>query len=76
MIIKKIAMVGAGTMGNQIAMQVAISGFDVTCYSRKETTIANAKAYIANIAPFSYNGERVLITYSEQKGFATYAHTL
>jgi len=45
MIIKKVAMVGAGTMGNQIAMQVAISGYDVTCYSRKETTVANAKNY-------------------------------
>lgn len=45
MIIKKVAMVGAGTMGNQIAMQVAISGYDVTCYSRKETTVASAKNY-------------------------------
>ncbi len=43
--IKKVAMVGAGTMGNQIAMQVAISGFEVTCYSRKETTVANAKKF-------------------------------
>ena len=45
MIIKKVAMVGAGTMGNQIAMQVAISGYEVTCYSRKEATVANAKSY-------------------------------
>ena len=45
MMIQKVAMVGAGTMGNQIAMQVAISGYDVTCYSRKETTVASAKNY-------------------------------
>lgn len=45
MIIKKVAMVGAGTMGNQIAMQVAIGGFEVYCYSRKEATVANAKSY-------------------------------
>jgi len=43
--IKKVAMVGAGTMGNQIAMQVAISGFQVTCYSRKESTIEKAGNY-------------------------------
>ena len=45
MIIKKVAMVGAGTMGNQIAMQVAIAGYEVYCYSRKEATVANARSY-------------------------------
>jgi len=40
--IKKVAVVGAGTMGNQIAMQIANSGFAVACYSRKETTIRAA----------------------------------
>ncbi|HYE68529.1 MAG TPA: 3-hydroxyacyl-CoA dehydrogenase family protein [Anaerovoracaceae bacterium] len=45
MVIKKVAMVGAGTMGNQIAMQVAICGFEVYCYSRKEATVANARSY-------------------------------
>lgn len=43
--ISKVAMIGAGTMGVQIAMQVAISGYDVTCYSRKETTVEAAKKY-------------------------------
>lgn len=43
--IQKVAMVGAGTMGNQIAMQVAISGYQVNCYSRKSETIEKAKAY-------------------------------
>jgi 3-hydroxybutyryl-CoA dehydrogenase len=40
--IKKVAIVGAGTMGNQIAMQVANSGFNASCYSRKETTVQAA----------------------------------
>lgn len=43
--IKKVAMVGGGTMGNQIAMQVAISGYDVSCYSRKAETVDNAEAF-------------------------------
>ncbi len=43
--IKKIAMVGAGTMGNQIAMQCAICGYDVTCYSRRQTTVDKAQAF-------------------------------
>lgn len=33
--IKYVAVIGAGTMGRQIAMQVAIAGFDVKCYCRK-----------------------------------------
>ena len=33
--IKKIAMVGLGTMGNQIAMQCALCGYEVHGYSRR-----------------------------------------
>jgi len=43
--IKKVAVVGAGTMGNQIAMQVANSGFACTCYSRKESTVQAAEKF-------------------------------
>lgn len=43
--IKKVAMVGGGTMGNQIAIQVAISGYDVTCYSRKAETVQKAEDF-------------------------------
>lgn len=46
--IKKVSMVGAGTMGNQIAMQVAISGYDVTCYSRRQETVDKASAFSKN----------------------------
>lgn len=44
-VIKKVAVVGAGTMGNQIAMQAAISGYDVSCYSRKDETVKNARKF-------------------------------
>jgi len=43
--IRRVAMVGGGTMGNQIAMQVAISGYEVTCYSRKAETVEKAEAF-------------------------------
>lgn len=43
--IKKVAMVGGGTMGNQIAMQTAISGYEVSCYSRKAETVEKAEFF-------------------------------
>ena len=43
--IKKVAMVGGGAMGNQIAMQVAISGYDVTCWSRSAATVEKAESF-------------------------------
>lgn len=43
--IKNVAIIGAGTMGNQIAMQVAIGGYNVTCYSRKDSTIQKAEKF-------------------------------
>jgi 3-hydroxybutyryl-CoA dehydrogenase len=41
--IKKVAVVGAGTMGVQIAMHVAISGYKVSCYGIKNETIDEKK---------------------------------
>lgn len=43
--IKKVAMVGGGTMGTQIAMQVAICGYEVACYSRKTETVKKAEDF-------------------------------
>lgn len=43
--IKKVAVIGAGTMGNQIAMQSAICGYETVCYSRKNETVAKAKGF-------------------------------
>lgn len=45
---KKVAVIGAGTMGNQIAMQTAISGYETCCYSRKEATIEKASKFSAD----------------------------
>ena len=43
--IKKVAVMGAGTMGNQIAMQAAVSGFDVVCYDLKPEMVQKASDY-------------------------------
>lgn len=43
--IKKVAIIGAGIMGNQIAMQVAISGYETTCYARREAGRDDAKKF-------------------------------
>jgi len=42
--IKKIAVLGAGTMGPGIAQMFAIGGFNVTMWTRSEQTRENAKA--------------------------------
>lgn len=42
---KKIAVIGAGLMGNQIAMQVAISGYEVICYDLSEKMVEKAAAF-------------------------------
>jgi len=43
--IKTVSMIGGGTMGNQIAMQVAISGYTVRCYSRSQPTVDKAESF-------------------------------
>lgn len=43
--IKKVAVIGAGTMGNQIAMQTAICGYETICYSRSQKTVDHAKTF-------------------------------
>jgi len=40
--IRKVAVLGCGLMGSQIAMQVAISGYDVVCYTPVEAEIQSA----------------------------------
>jgi len=46
--IKKVAVLGCGIMGSQIAMQTAISGYDVTCYSPVEGEIQTATEFARN----------------------------
>lgn len=45
--IKKIAVLGAGTMGPGIAQRFAMGGFDVCMYTRSEATMEKAKAGLA-----------------------------
>jgi 3-hydroxybutyryl-CoA dehydrogenase len=46
--IEKVAVLGAGLMGNQIAMQIALHGFNTVCYSRRKGTTDNAISYAEN----------------------------
>ena len=46
--IKKVAVIGSGVMGRQIAMQIAISGYEVVCYSNCEDSILQAKEFSKN----------------------------
>jgi len=46
--IKKVSVVGSGTMGIQIAMQTAISGYDVRCYSSCAESLRNAEEFAEN----------------------------
>lgn len=43
--IKKVAVIGAGIMGNQIAMQVAIHGYTVVCYDLMEEMVKKASDF-------------------------------
>lgn len=43
--IKKVTVLGAGNMGKQIAIQVAKSGFRVSCYEQLEEVVMSAEAY-------------------------------
>lgn len=46
--IKRVVVVGAGTMGNQIALQVAISGYVVVCYDISQEMITQATLFSKN----------------------------
>ena len=56
--IKKIAVLGAGTMGPGIAQTYAIGGYDVTMWTRSEPTREKAKASLrASLETFAGEGE-------------------
>lgn len=46
--VKKICVVGAGNMGHQIALQAAISGFQVSCTDLNVTVLQGAQDFAAN----------------------------
>ena len=56
--IKKIAVLGAGTMGPGIAQTYAMGGYDVTMWTRSESTREKAKAALHNqLSTFAAEGE-------------------
>ncbi len=46
--IKNVCMVGAGNMGHQIALQCALSGFQVYCTDLSQSSLDNAAAFANN----------------------------
>ena len=45
--IRRVAVIGSGIMGNQIAMQTAIHGFDTFCYSNDPDSLKKASEFAA-----------------------------
>ena len=43
--IQKVAVLGAGVMGNQIAMQIAVHGYPVACYDISGEMVAKAEEF-------------------------------
>ncbi|WP_338472663.1 3-hydroxyacyl-CoA dehydrogenase [Niallia sp. XMNu-256] len=64
--VKKIAVIGSGTMGRGIAYTAALSGFDVTLQDISEEALGKAKDYNGSLAASS--AEKGYIT-NEQRGF-------
>lgn len=42
---KKVAVIGTGIMGRQMAMQCALHGYATSCYSRRQQTVDDAAAF-------------------------------
>ena len=56
--IKKIAVLGAGTMGPGIAQTFAMGGYEVTMWTRREETREKAKAALkSSLKTFADEGE-------------------
>jgi len=49
--IKKIAVIGAGNMGHQIATHCAMSGYETWCTDASEEQLAKAKAFVESYLP-------------------------
>jgi len=46
--IKKVAVIGTGIMGRQVAVLAAMSGYETVCYSRRQSTVNAAEAFAAD----------------------------
>jgi 3-hydroxybutyryl-CoA dehydrogenase len=64
--IKKVAVLGAGLMGNQIAIQIAKSGFETVCYSRKKETIEKAAEFSGGWFKKAIAKERISVEDAEK----------
>jgi 3-hydroxybutyryl-CoA dehydrogenase len=65
--IKKVAVIGCGIMGTQIAVLSAACGYEVTAYDVDENSLEKAMAYFKTAVPFSQ--KRPLLTLEEwEKG--------
>lgn len=51
MTIKNVTVAGGGVLGSQIAYQTAFSGFAVTLYGRRDSSIQAAKGRIEQLRP-------------------------
>lgn len=49
--VKKIAVIGAGNMGHQIALLCAIHGFQTSCTDVKEDVLKKAEAFVGSYLP-------------------------
>jgi 3-hydroxybutyryl-CoA dehydrogenase len=49
--VKKVAVIGAGNMGHQIAMSCAVHGFQVACTDVKEEILNKAEAFVDKYLP-------------------------
>jgi 3-hydroxybutyryl-CoA dehydrogenase len=57
--VKKIAVIGAGNMGHQIAMSCAIHGYQVACTDVKEEVLKKAEAFVEKYLPGRVSKEKM-----------------
>jgi len=57
--VKKIAVIGAGNMGHQIAMSCAIHGYQVACTDVKEEILKKAEAFVEKYLPGRVSKEKM-----------------
>lgn len=64
--IKKVLILGSGTLGLRIGLQAALSGFDVTIYDINESAFESAKKTQASILKWLISKEIINTTESEE----------
>lgn len=64
--VKKIAVIGAGNMGHQIALQAALSGYEVKCSDINEKTLKAADDFVDEYLPGRVKKGRLTAEQAEQ----------